>query len=59
MARLLGPVVAEVAGRDLDQGGAALGDAGGVPTLHERADPLLLLGERFRCLRVCIAQFRW
>ena len=42
IALFLGPVEAEMAGRDLDKGGAALGHAGGVPALDDRADPLLL-----------------
>ena len=42
MAGLLVAVEAKVPGRDLDQGGAALGDAGGVPARDECADPILL-----------------
>ena len=42
MTLFLGPVEAEMAGRDLDKGGAALGHAGGVPAFDDHADPLLL-----------------
>ena len=56
MTGLLVVVEAEVPGCDLDEGGAALGNAGGVPARQERADPLLLLGQRICRLGVRIAQ---